>query len=156
MRTKSGSAPSTARRDDFSAYEPRMGERPVCHPAPVSSCLEWTRACRWCGVSRIVKTSQSRGRLSVPCFAADRRNPSLRSSLTVCYTEAIRLASGTRSWRARRQPGCAVPPGLASKPYATRHCRAGLQAVPSLRDYFVAARKWHCHRPPFSPGVRNF
>jgi hypothetical protein len=136
------------RRDDLLAYELRIASAPSVT----------RRLCdvRWCGVSRVVKTAQSRGRLSAPCFAADRRNPSLRSSLTVCYTEAIRLASGTRSWRARRQPGCAVPPGLASKPYATRHCRAGLQAVPSLRDYFVAARKWHCHRPPFSPGVRNF
>ena len=25
------------KRDDLSAYEVRVGERPVCHPAPVSS-----------------------------------------------------------------------------------------------------------------------
>jgi hypothetical protein len=41
--------------------------------------------------------------------------------------------------RARHQPGCAVPPGLASEPYATRHSRAGLQDVPSLRDCCVGA-----------------
>jgi hypothetical protein len=35
-------------------------------------------------------------------------------------------------------------PSLRDSPlnrYATRHSRAGLQAVPSLRDYLVAARK---------------
>jgi hypothetical protein len=49
------------KRDDLSAYELRIGERPVCHPAAVSSGLGWPRA-GWCGVSLVVKTAQSRER----------------------------------------------------------------------------------------------
>jgi hypothetical protein len=45
-------------RDDLSAYEVRVGGRPVCHPASVSSGLGWPRAgVRWGGVSRVVKTA---------------------------------------------------------------------------------------------------
>jgi hypothetical protein len=44
---------------------------------------------------------------------------------------SVRTRFCIRAWH---QPGCAVPSGLASKPYATRHSRAGLRAVPSLRD----------------------
>jgi hypothetical protein len=51
------------KRDDISAYALRVGERPVCHPASVSSGLGWPQAgVQWCGVFQVVKTAQSRGR----------------------------------------------------------------------------------------------
>jgi hypothetical protein len=57
------------KRDDLSAYEVRVGERPVFHPASASSGLGWPRAgVRWGGVSRVVKTAQSRGRTGRTLF----------------------------------------------------------------------------------------
>jgi hypothetical protein len=88
------------RRDDLSAYDPDIGERPIYRPAEV----------RWCGVFQVVKTAQSRGRTERTLLyritsalrrralagrrdAADRRNTSLRCHVTVCYIQVITPAS---------------------------------------------------------------
>jgi hypothetical protein len=49
-RTKSDN-----KRDDLSAYELRIGERPACDPASLSSGREWARRGRGRGVFQIVK-----------------------------------------------------------------------------------------------------
>jgi hypothetical protein len=55
---------------------------------------------------------------------------------------------------------CAVPAGLARKRYLTRHCRAGLQFVPSLRDYLrcraLPGRVWRKSEAAIRPSLRNF
>jgi hypothetical protein len=88
----------------------RVGERPVCHPASVSSGLGWPRdGVRWGGVSGLSKLLNQEDALGVPCLdtvivalrrralsghrnAADRRYPLLRSHLRFA-TPDIRLAS---------------------------------------------------------------
>jgi hypothetical protein len=56
--------PFPPRRDDLSAHEPRMGDGPVCHPAPG---MDSGRP-GGCGVFQVVKTTQSRGRTERTLF----------------------------------------------------------------------------------------
>src|ERR1700677_1754621 len=84
-------------RDDLSAHEPRMGDGPVCHPAPG---MDSGRP-GGCGVFQVVKTTQSRGRTERTLFwenlsagAPSRGAGMLRTDVTrhfnchfsVCYT----------------------------------------------------------------------
>jgi hypothetical protein len=91
-----------SKRDDLSAFELRIGERPVVSSAPFLSSLGWPRAgIRWCGFSKLSKMLIQEHALSAPCSmvlisalrgrtdATDKRNPSLRLSLYRCYTQVI-------------------------------------------------------------------
>ena len=112
-----------SKRDDISAYALRISDCPVCHPASV---ILWPRLAlglRWCDVSKLSKTAQSRGRLSAPwlrrwiyspraapsraarMLGTDRRNPSLCLSLTVCCTRVIARSSADVSWGWRHMHG---------------------------------------------------
>jgi hypothetical protein len=92
------------KRDDLLPTEVGVCERPVCHPASVSSGLGWPRDVSGGVVfPELSKLLSQEDALGAPCLntmipalrrralagrrnAADRRNPSLRCHTTVCYT----------------------------------------------------------------------
>jgi hypothetical protein len=55
------------KRDDPSAYEARIGKRPVCHPAPVSSGVGWPRAGGGVVFPKLSKLLNQEDALSAPC-----------------------------------------------------------------------------------------